>query len=367
VSVVVVFTRGMSLRLWARHGILERELALYRALARTGLRVTFLTYGDRREMAVAEFPVLTNGWGFSANLYSVLAPLLHRRALRGAAVLKTNQLNGAWTGAIARRLFGTPLVVRCGFLWSANVARETKSRVRVALTRRVERWVCRAADAIVVPTAPIARHVVEEYGVDETRVTVSPNYVDTDVFRPWPDARRVPGRVVTVGRLSAEKNTGLLIDAVSEAHGLSLSIAGDGECRAALEAQARARRTNVSFLGTVPNNDVPRLVNEAEIFALTSRYEAAPKALVEAMACGAAVVGTDVPGIRDVIDDGRTGLLCAPHPEAVANTLTALAADPERRQRLGAAARAWAERHCALSAIIERERAVLTRVASARA
>lgn len=365
-NVVVFFTRGMSLQRWARHGILERELALYRALARTGVRTTFLTYGDRADAAVAEFPVLGNHRRLSANVYSVVAPLLHAGALRRAAVLKTNQLNGAWAAAIARRLLGTPLVVRCGFLWSANAARETESRVRRALTRRVERWVCRTADAIVVPTDAIARHIVEQYAVDAARVSVIPNYVDTELFRPLPDAKRVPGRIVTVGRLSAEKNTALLIDAVSEARGLSLSIAGDGACRPALEAQVRARRANVAFLGTVPNAEVPRLVNEAEIFALTSRYEGSPKALVEAMACGVAVVGTDVPGIRDVIDDGRTGVLCAARPDAVATTLATLAADPERRRRLGLAARTWAERHCALSAVVERERALLTRVAGGR-
>ena len=73
------------------------------------------------------------------------------------------------------------------------------------------------------------------------------------------------------------------------------------------------------------------------------------------MACGAAVVGTDVDGIRDVINHNETGLLCSPTVEGLRSALKQLLDDDSLRVRLGQAARNFAEQHYSLDRIVEQE------------
>ncbi|GAB1575981.1 glycosyltransferase family 4 protein [Bordetella petrii] len=92
-------------------------------------------------------------------------------------------------------------------------------------------------------------------------------------------------------------------------------------------------------------NDVAALYAASHIAVLPSYREGLPRSLIEAAACGRAVVTTDVPGCRDAIKPGRTGLLVPPrNAQALAAAIEQLATDSTFRQRLGAAGRALAER-----------------------
>lgn len=104
----------------------------------------------------------------------------------------------------------------------------------------------------------------------------------------------------------------------------------------------------VHFLGGI--NDVPALLAEADIFALPTwgrwRMEGCPVALLEAMACGKACVATNIPGSRDLVVHGKSGLLVPPeNPDALAEALHALVSSPDLRRRLGYAARRRVEQH----------------------
>src|SRR3546814_19405107 len=88
-------------------------------------------------------------------------------------------------------------------------------------------------------------------------------------------------------------------------------MVGDGDLRATAERDAARRGVKARLHGNLPHQNLPEMIHAGRIFVLPSSYEGHPKTLLEAMACGAAVLCTDVPGIREVIEDGRTGLLCA--------------------------------------------------------
>lgn len=360
---VVFFSRGMSLEGWRRAGILDRELALYRGLRPHLQHLAFLTYGGAEDLELAShlpgIEILPNRHLLPSNLYSVLAPFLHRRALAGATIFKTNQINGGWCALIAKRLFRKSLVVRCGFLWSDFVARLHGGTWRETAARRLERLVFRAADRVIVAADADRTAIVERYHLDASRVHLIPNYVDTAMFRPMPATSAVPGCLTFVGRLDEQKNLAALIAALEGLPGVTLTIVGDGPLRRRLEETASRCRVSATFLGARPHADLPALINRSTAFVLPSHYEGNPKALVEAMACGVPVIGTRVPGIREILVHRETGYLCGTSVGEIRAAVQDVMADAALRDRMGAGALLYATTTCSVQSAVQRELALL--------
>ena len=365
---VLFFTRGMSLEGWERAGMLGRELALYQALRSHMEDVAFLTYGPEQtaQGIVGPIAILPNRWRIHSTLYSVIAPLLYARTLWRATIFKTNQLNGAWTAVIAKRLFRKPLLVRCGYLLTRPADRIAGGPWAQHRARWIEGAVCRAADRIIVVTEADRRHLMELHRIEPMKIRVIPNAIDTERFRPMPEIAKEAGRLIVVGRLSAEKRPGLLFDAIRRLDGVRLSVVGDGPLREALARRAREERLPVEFLGMVSNEQLPRLLNRAEAFVLPSQYEGHPKGLLEAMACGLPVIGTAVPGIQEAITHRVTGYLCAPSAGALRAGIAEVLADAALRQEMGRQARRAVETACALPAVVEQECALLDELCAER-
>lgn len=363
IHLVVFFSRGMSLEGWRNAGILDRELALYRALLPHLGTLTFLTYGGAAEQQLAgQLPglrVLANRWHLPANLYSILAPLIHWRALAGATIFKTNQINGAWCAVIARRLFHKKLVVRCGFVWSEFVARLHEGNWRASAARRLERHAVRRADLVIVATDADRQSLITSHDLDEGRVHVIPNYVDTSLFRPMPDVARAPGRVICVGRLDDQKNLMALVEAVGQVRDAALVVVGDGPRRGDLERAAARSGVRATFLGTRPHHELPELLNQASVFVLPSHYEGNPKALLEAMACGMPVIGTQAPGIQEIVRHRENGYLCGPSAGEIAAALRDVLGDAALRERIGAGALSYARSTSTVESAVARELALL--------
>ncbi len=171
------------------------------------------------------------------------------------------------------------------------------------------------------------------------RVKFVPTWVDADVFHPVPPARRQALReslaaehglplqarwVAFVGRLDTQKNPGLLLEAFARAvtpgdHGPGtdavLLMVGNGVLRLELEARARSLglRQRVRFLGLQAQDTIARLLQAADLFALSSAYEGMPMALLEALGCGTPAVVTDVGEVRRVVLDGVNGIVVGRH------------------------------------------------------
>lgn len=181
-------------------------------------------------------------------------------------------------------------------------------------------------------------------------------------------------KVLTVCRLVEKKGVDQLVRAVAELsrrHGNAwqLTVAGDGPDRAALQELAKQCRceAQVHWLGPIDNERVPQLMGSADVFALPCRTDARgdrdgiPVVLMEAMACGLPVVAGDLPAIRELIEDGSSGLLVdGADLNALIRGLETLAAIPELRQQLAASGRQRVEQEFSLDINIDRlERALL--------
>lgn len=143
-----------------------------------------------------------------------------------------------------------------------------------------------------------------------------------------------------VGRLAPIKDVSTMLRALALLPDVHLAVLGDGELKEDLqrEAVALGLHRRVHFLGWW--FDVPAAMSDLDAVALTSRNEGTPVALIEALACSRPVVATDVGGVRFVVDDGQTGLLCPPgSPEALAESLKEILSDPDNAKRLAARGR----------------------------
>ena len=347
--VVLFLTWDVSLALWLEKGLLQREVRLYKELARRGVRVTLLSWGGAEDRSIAdslapEIETISLYDGLIPRpqntvlraLCSLLVPWKVRKALKCATVLKTNQMWGGWVAVLARAMFFKPLIARCGFELYDFTVRQGHGWVRRAFIWLISALTYAAASRICVATPEDKAFVMQHFGQRDSKIVVHPNWIDPAVFKPSESLQK-DNTVLYVGRLSAQKNLETLIDALAGT-GIGLDIAGDGELREALAARAQEQGVSVSFLGPVPNDRLPELYNSYPVFILPSHYEGNPKVLLEAMACGRAVIGTDVPGIASVIRDGENGLLCEPEAGAMRKAIVRLMGDEALRQRLGLAA-----------------------------
>ncbi|BEP13601.1 glycosyltransferase [Acidothermaceae bacterium B102] len=160
-----------------------------------------------------------------------------------------------------------------------------------------------------------------------------------------------PVRVLFVGRLVPEKGVPLFVSAIEQlvARGLAVDavVVGDGPMRGQLEGglAERGLAGAVRFVGAVGQDELPEWYAWADIFCLPSFAEGLPVVLMEALLQGLAVVTTPIAGIPELVVDGRTGVLVPPgRVTPLADAIALLAAEPERRGRLGAAGRAAVER-----------------------
>jgi glycosyltransferase involved in cell wall biosynthesis len=368
---VVFFTFDVSLHTWFEKGLLQREIHIYRSLAAQGWTVTFLTYGDERDLAIAPAiaPIRVcalhaRGWRpRSAVLRLLMSPIMLwrcRRELRRASVVKTNQTWGGWNAALASTVFGVPLLARSGYELYAFTLREGRSLMRRLFVRWVSMLTYRTAAAIMVATEADRRFVTERFGLAPDRILVQPNWIDTSLFRPRrPD---VATDLIAVGRLTRQKNFETLIRAAA-ATGRRLTLIGTGEEASALAAVARERHADVVFIPKVDNETLPERLAAARMFVVTSLYEGNPKALLEAMACGCAVVAADVPGVHDVVRHGETGWLYDGSVAGLIDAIERLMGDEPLCRRLGAAARRQIEATNSFEVQLAREARILERLA----
>ena len=197
-----------------------------------------------------------------------------------------------------------------------------------------------AAEAITRRIAPPER--VRTIGVGVAKALDAPGAHDRA------EARRILGvppgmRVVgTVGRLAFQKAPEDFVRALaglgrSDVFGIWI---GDGPLRSRIERLAEKRGLSGRMLFTGERNDVATLLPGLDIFAMASRYEGLPCAIVEAMGAGLPVVATAVNAVPDVVIGGETGLLVPPGtPELLGRAIGYLLDNPAEAARLGAAGR----------------------------
>lgn len=312
--------------------------------------------GPLGEMLAKEMPVHS---GLLASKWDVrVLPRLVRllRAGKVDAVVTVGAGDKMFWGRLAGRLAGVPVVISAlhSTGWPDSIG-------------RLNRLLTPITDAFIAVAPSHGRFLIDREGLPRRKVAVVPNGVDVERFARLPggdalraalDVSPAAPLVGIVAALRPEKNHALFLRAaqavlrrVPEARFL---IVGDGPERVRLETLSRALELEhaVRFVGT--RDDVPALLSLLDVFVLSSRNEANPVSILEAMAAGKPVVATDVGSVADTVRHGVTGyLVSAGDVEPMAGHVVELLQDPLWARQMGANARRTVVTHWSLERMVE--------------
>jgi len=188
-----------------------------------------------------------------------------------------------------------------------------------------------------IALSPFSRRQLIADGIPSRRIVVKPNFVAD----PGPPHDDRADQVVYAGRLAPEKGIATLVEAWERYAGpLRLLVLGDGDLRPEVEALAR-RDPRVTVRGWVPPAEVTAAVAQSRALLFPSEwYEAMPLVVLEALAAGTPVVVSDLPNVRDLVQDGESGLhFRTGDPTSLGSALDRLARLDEVRLRRGARTR----------------------------
>jgi glycosyltransferase involved in cell wall biosynthesis len=262
-------------------------------------------------------------------------------------------------------------------VWGRDVYEfHTRSSIHRRLLQsnlRAPDHVCSTSEVMVEQT----RSVCEEVGP----ITVTPFGVDTEAFAPESDGTNDQDviRVGTVKTLADKYGIDVLVEAVAtvrdalqdagapEAERLRFLIVGGGPQAGELKQQVRDRRLEniTTFTGQVPHEEVPHYLNKLDVYVAASREdsESFGVAILEASACACPVVVSNVGGLPEVVEEGRTGLVVPREdPFATAEAILELIRDPQLRTSMGEAGRSWVQDRYSWESCVDRMEAVYKNV-----
>jgi glycosyltransferase involved in cell wall biosynthesis len=202
-----------------------------------------------------------------------------------------------------------------------------------------------------IAVSPSTKQDLVERGVAAPRIRVIPNGVDCEWYR-LPDHRiGTSPTLLVLGRVEPYKRIDVVLQALAgiraQIPDARLCIVGGGTGLAAVRDEVRRLGLDghVTCSGAVTEREKLRYIQAADLVLNASEKEGWGLTVLEAAACGVPAVASDVPGLRDAVLNEHTGVL-VPYGDvaALVEATVGLLRDPERRRRLGGAARQWAER-----------------------
>ncbi len=369
-NLLLTFTLNTSLEDWDKIGILDREILIYKRFSRLGINISFLTYGNNSDLNYSNIikgidiiPVKEK-----LNLYRLvffkilLFPLFNYSLFKRKDIIKTNQMGGSWITWLLKILFRKKLIIRCGYELFKNELYQYRKIKKKGLNFRLiflffrEYISYRIADCIMITNKFDKNFIIEHFKINSKKIYILPNFIDISLFRPIPTKRKEK-IILFIGRLKEEKNLANLIESFKYLENYSLDIIGEGSQKPSLKVliEKLALQSRIRFLGSFPNSEIPKILNQYHLFILPSLWEGNPKVLLEAMSCGIACIGSKTPGIQEIITHKKNGYLCNFDSKSIAESIKRVYEDIELRKTFGKNAREYVINNNSLEKIVERE------------
>lgn len=200
------------------------------------------------------------------------------------------------------------------------------------------------------------------------RTTVIPNGIDLDIYKPQHERENNCIKIGMQSRLSGTKDHATLLKAFAiclkkntDNKELQLLIAGDGECKPALEQLAKqlAIESNIVFTGMLEEKELPGFINSLDIYIHATLGETMSTAIMQVMACKLPIIATDVLGVNNMIEHNINGLLVpAGNEEKLADSLIYLLNNPDTAMALATTAFDFAKKNYSNKLMLDRYKVV---------
>lgn len=259
-------------------------------------------------------------------IYQFLIPIIHSEIIKQINIFRIFQA----IGGIPMLFINKPSVVTYGYHYH-QFAKIEKKPIRAMLINLTTRPVLNKAQKIIVTSKENQKYLTK-LGY-QSKLNLIKNGVDTTIFQPK-RTKSSSFLILTVGRLTHQKNHQLLIEAISLSQyktKLRLVIIGKGPLKTKLKKLAFKHQVSLRIIPKLPHYQLINWYQSALIFALTSTIEGQPKVLLEAMSSGCACLTTSFEG--NLIKDNHTGLI-AKNPLNLAKKLDQLISSEKLRHRL---------------------------------
>lgn len=373
---VLQLTREYPPHIYGGAGVVVTELT--RALSRR-MAVEVRCFGERRADEARMDGVLVRGYApwervraggdgprFAPALETLSIGLAMARDPVDADVAHAHTWYADMAGLWIRTLHRIPLIVTLHSLEPLRPWKADQLGTGYLLSSWIEKTVVESADRVIAVSSEMRQDILRHFAVDPAKVVVIHNGIDPERFRRT--ARRdaldrlgvKEPYVLFVGRITDQKGIFHLLEAARRLpSGVQVVLCASSPDTPEIEARlARAveGRPEVRWINQmIPVEDVVQLYSHAAVFTCPSVYEPFGLINLEAMGCEAPVVASAVGGIREVVEDGATGLLVPPaRPEELAAALRRVLDDPSLARALGAAGRKRVEERFSWASVAER-------------
>ena len=365
-------TYGNSLDLWRAAGILDREMAIYSEHAKRHCELTIVTYGGQADTQFEDvyqyLKIAANRWTLPTRIYSLLGPYFWSKPLSGVDVIKTNQMYGAHVAASVAKKLKKPLYIRQGYSFFESEQKKWGADSRQAkVAQTYEKRMALEADWLTLPSEHLVAEFSRRNPAAGQKISTLPNYV---VDREWnpvfnSPARDGPFKIGYLGKFTEQKNLVTLIEACAGLN-VELHLIGSGPLEDQLNVTAKRTNVCVSFHGRLHQHRAREVLRRCHCFILPSNYEGQPKALIEAMAFGMPVIGTNIKGIAEIIEDNKTGVVVEKSRASIRSGIKRVVETPTKElERLGQNARSYVIQRHGLKRVAEQDFNILLRLGGA--
>jgi glycosyltransferase involved in cell wall biosynthesis len=197
------------------------------------------------------------------------------------------------------------------------------------------------ASRVIVPTKDYVDLIKQKYVIPEEKIVIIPSGVDISKFKQSAIKHSGSHKLLFVGRLSIQKNIPLLIKSFKKVvdngnDKITLDIVGNGEEKDAIVKLIKKEglEGKITLHGSLNGEKLYQMYADSDIFILTSQAESFGIVLLEAMASGLPIITSDIPGIRNVVENGKTGLLVSPTEEDFTKAIELLINNNKLRMEL---------------------------------
>ncbi len=204
-NILLIFTYGISLKLWQRSGLMSREIALYQKLKENNHKFTFLTFGNNEDLKftkqLKDFSIIPVSNLIKSKsrkrkfLRSLFLPSLIKEQVKFVDIIKTNQLRGSWIACIAKLLYRKKIIIRGGYEYfrdfikyhnifgKGNYLKYILKYFKIYL---LEFIAYQLADAIVLTSDSDIEFIIKKFKLKRklNQIFLISNYIDTELFKP---------------------------------------------------------------------------------------------------------------------------------------------------------------------------------------